>query len=114
MKLNYSHIINREHSIHGKTAFVVGLGPSAKNDIPIINKLRREKEDYVIISCNDYDLMTDMNADYWVHANSVDTIGKNFERYNKKNSILTNYWEISGLTSTDEEQKIIADLEYRQ
>lgn len=34
--------------------------------------------------------------------------------YNKKNSILTNYWDISGLTSTEEEQKIIAEIENRE
>ena len=34
--------------------------------------------------------------------------------YNKKNTILTNYWEVSGLSSTDEEQKIIANIENRE
>ncbi|MEO5777553.1 MAG: hypothetical protein ABIQ27_11650 [Flavobacterium sp.] len=34
--------------------------------------------------------------------------------YNKKNTILTNYWDVSGLTSTDEEQKIIASIENRE
>lgn len=34
--------------------------------------------------------------------------------YNKRNSILTNYWEVSGLQSTKEEQKIIAAIEYRE
>ncbi|HNP33352.1 MAG TPA: hypothetical protein PKN96_08670 [Flavobacterium sp.] len=34
--------------------------------------------------------------------------------YNKKNFILTNYWDVSGLTSTEEEQKIIAELEFRE
>jgi len=34
--------------------------------------------------------------------------------YNKKNSILTNYWDVSGLTATDEEQKIIDNLEFRE
>lgn len=34
--------------------------------------------------------------------------------YNKKNSILTNYWEVSGLTMTEQEQKIISDLEFRE
>lgn len=34
--------------------------------------------------------------------------------YNKKNSILTNYWDVSGLTSTEEEQKIIAEIENRE
>jgi hypothetical protein len=34
--------------------------------------------------------------------------------YNKKNSILTNYWEVSGLTTTAQEQKIIASIENRE
>jgi hypothetical protein len=34
--------------------------------------------------------------------------------YNKKNSILTNYWEVSGLTATDEEQEIIKKIEFRE
>lgn len=34
--------------------------------------------------------------------------------YNKKNTILTNYWEVSGLTATDEEQEIILQIEGRE
>ncbi|WP_264521356.1 hypothetical protein [Flavobacterium sp. N1994] len=34
--------------------------------------------------------------------------------YNKKNSILTNYWEVSGLTATDEEEEIIKKIEFRE
>ncbi len=34
--------------------------------------------------------------------------------YNKKNSILTNYWDVSGLTPTDEEQEIILQVEARE
>lgn len=33
--------------------------------------------------------------------------------YNKKNSILTNYWDVSGLVATEEEEAIIASLEFR-
>lgn len=33
--------------------------------------------------------------------------------FNKKNKILTNYWDISGFTATDEEKAIIASLEYK-
>lgn len=33
--------------------------------------------------------------------------------YNKKNSILTNYWDVSGLTATEEELAIIGSLEFR-
>ncbi|WP_293874095.1 hypothetical protein [Flavobacterium sp.] len=34
--------------------------------------------------------------------------------YNKKNVILNNYWEISGLTTTNEEQEIIAKIEFKE
>lgn len=34
--------------------------------------------------------------------------------YNKKNTILTNYWDVSGLTTTDEEEQIILAIEGRQ
>lgn len=34
--------------------------------------------------------------------------------YNKKNVILNNYWKISGLTTTDEEQDIIAKIEFKK
>jgi hypothetical protein len=33
--------------------------------------------------------------------------------YNIKNSILTNYWDVSGLTPTEEEEAIISSLEFR-
>lgn len=34
--------------------------------------------------------------------------------YNKKNSIITSYWDISGLLATKEEEAIISSLEFRQ
>ncbi|MDQ1165027.1 hypothetical protein [Flavobacterium sp. SORGH_AS_0622] len=33
--------------------------------------------------------------------------------FNKQNKILTNYWDISGFTATDEEKAIIASLEFK-
>lgn len=34
--------------------------------------------------------------------------------YNKKNSILTSYWDISGLSATKEEEAVISSLEFRE
>ena len=34
--------------------------------------------------------------------------------YNKKNTILTNYWDVSGLAATEEEQEIILQIEGRE
>jgi hypothetical protein len=31
--------------------------------------------------------------------------------YNKKNVVLSNYWDVSGITATDEEQEIILKIE---
>jgi hypothetical protein len=33
--------------------------------------------------------------------------------FNKQNKILTNYWDISGFTATDEEKAIVSSLEYK-
>ncbi|KIC03654.1 hypothetical protein OA88_02580 [Flavobacterium sp. JRM] len=33
--------------------------------------------------------------------------------FNKKNKILTNYWDVSGFTATDKEKEIISSLEYK-
>ena len=33
--------------------------------------------------------------------------------FNKKNKILTNYWDISGFTATEQEKAIIASLEFK-
>ena len=52
------------------------------------------------------------NAYYVTYKESE--VFKDKTLYNKKNSILTNYWEVSGLTSTDEEQKIIAEIEFKE
>ncbi len=97
MKLNIPSIIN----IHqGKTAIVVGLGPSAKADIPKITN------EHIVISCNDFDLMTDIKPHYWVHANSVDTIQKNYRRYNSKGATIV-YADSVDLTPKDIVDRIL-------
>tara|TARA_R110000803_G_scaffold209367_1_gene278882 strand:- start:4667 stop:5407 length:741 start_codon:yes stop_codon:yes gene_type:complete len=83
MEISFNDIINKEK---GKIAIVIGLGPSLNLDIEVIKSLNRDK--YVLICCNDYDLMTELVGDYWVHANSLDTIGKNYLRYNLRDSTI--------------------------
>ena len=61
-------LINLEEN---KTAIVCGLGPSLSESIEYITKNR---EDIVLISCNDIDLVTSLSPDYWVFANSVQTV----------------------------------------
>lgn len=82
-ELSFNDIINKEK---GKIAIVVGLGPSLLPDLEKIKKLDLDK--YVIISCNDVDLITDLNFNYWVWANSIDNIEKTYIRLNRKKSTL--------------------------
>ncbi len=84
MRLEFESFINKHED---KTAIVLGLGPSAGVDINRIKYLQ-EQGTHIVICCNDYDLMVDITADYWMHANSVDTLGKNFGRYNAKKSTI--------------------------
>lgn len=64
----------------GKTAFVCGLGPSLSNNIDYIKNNRNE---IVFISCNDIDLFTGLSPDYWVFANSHQTVKYMFDRFQK-------------------------------
>lgn len=71
-------ILNIENN---KTAFVCGLGPSLSESIDFIEKNRK---DIVLISCNDVDLNTNLIPDYWVFANSHQTVVSMKERFNHK------------------------------
>lgn len=64
----------------GKTAVICGLGPSLSESIDWI---KNNENDLVIISCNDVDLLTNLTPNYWVWANSADTIPKLSNRFSK-------------------------------
>ena len=64
IKYNFEEIKNK-HS--DKTAFVCGLGPSFSENIDYI---KTKRDDIILVSCNDIDLLTDLQPDYWVFANS--------------------------------------------
>lgn len=72
---NLTDLINSEES---KIAVVCGLGPSLSESIEYIIKNRK---DIVLISCNDIDLVTNLSPDYWVFANSVQTVSFMNERF---------------------------------
>ena len=61
---NFESIKNKHE---GNTAFVCGLGPSFSENIDFIKTKRNE---IILVSCNDIDLLTDFEPDYWVFANS--------------------------------------------
>lgn len=54
---------------------------------------------------------TNFNRQNFTYSES--DVFKEKSLFNKKNKILTNYWDISGFTATDEEKAIIASLEFK-
>jgi hypothetical protein len=82
MKKSFDDISNKEV---GKIAIVSGLGPSlslALPDITWMNKHARKK--VAFFNCNLFDLMTDLDTDYWIVANSqpIMMIEQAHKRYN--------------------------------
>lgn len=84
-----------------KIGFVCGMGPSLKPYLNHLVKASSDKQSNVFISCNDFDLMTNINADYWVIANSVLTINNFYHRFNKKSNTTIVYAESVDMTDRD-------------
>ena len=92
---------------------------------------RVEGEDYYLLNSNEeitYDqVLKDKTKNIQVRNSFITThfnkqkftykdsdVFKEKTLFNKKNKILTHYWDISGFTATDEEKAIISSLEYEQ
>lgn len=54
---------------------------------------------------------TNFNRQNFTYSES--DVFKEKSLFNKKNKILTNYWDISGFTATDEEKAIVSSLEFK-
>lgn len=66
---------------------------------------RIDKNKKTDIEVRNYFVTTNFSTQSFTHNESE--VFKDKTLHNKKNVILSNYWEVSGLTSTEEEQKII-------
>jgi len=104
MKLN--DIINNEH---GKTAFVCGLGPSLSDTI---DHIKKNRENIILISCNDIDLNTNLNPDYWVFANSVQTFPSMLDRFKKYKDTTIVHSDSVDTTPREWIEKNLIDLKY--
>jgi hypothetical protein len=63
------------------------------------------------IEVKNYFITTNFSTHNFTYKDSE--VFKEKTLYNIKNSILTNYWDVSGLTPTEEEEAIISSLEFR-
>lgn len=64
------------------------------------------------IEVKNYFVTTNFSNNSYTYKDSE--VFKDKTLYNKKNTILTNYWDVSGLAATDEEQEIILQVEGRE
>lgn len=78
--MNHISLIDLIDTQKDKTAFVCGTGPSLKQ---YLNRIKNKSESEILISCNDIDIMTDLVPDYWVFANSIQTIRSMKSRLHK-------------------------------
>jgi hypothetical protein len=111
MELSFDNIINRHK---GQTAYVLGLGPSLEKHF---EHLKKTSNDEVIISCNRWNQMFDLNVKYWLTANAIpeQVISNNYIAYNEKNAVLV-YSDTCDLTDkkTVEELLTVDYLPYDQ
>jgi hypothetical protein len=63
------------------------------------------------IEVKNYFITTNFSTHKFTYKDSE--VFKEKTLYSIKNSILTNYWDVSGLTPTEEEEAIISNLEFR-
>lgn len=101
----YKSMFKSIYRIDGFGYYLVG----SKEEIGFSKVEKKKTTDVEVKNCFIITSFSDKGFTY----NDSDVF-KDKTLYNRKNSILTNYWDISGLTTTDEEQKIINDLEFRE
>jgi len=104
--MTLNDIINNEY---GKTAFICGLGPSLSDTITHITKNRNE---IVLISCNDIDLNTNLKPDYWVFANSSQTFLSMLDRFKKYKDTTIVHSDSVDTTPRELIEKNLSDLKY--
>lgn len=103
--MNHIPLIDLIDSEKDKTAFVCGTGPSLKQHL---NRLMDKSESEILISCNDIDIMTDLVPDYWVFANSIQTIQSMKSRLHKyPNSYVVHADSVDTTPRSWSEQNII-------
>jgi len=84
--LNFDDILNKEK---GKVGLVCGSGGSLREYHELFERLSKtQKDKYCCIAANQWHQKTNLDVDYWVVANSVYTVAKEYNTFNSKNSTL--------------------------
>lgn len=112
--------IERKSSIHSKNitkSIVKVLYRIENSDYYLFNSTEEIAYDIVLkegmkkIQVKNSFVTTNYNKQNFTYKES--DVFKEKTLFNKKNSILSNYWDTSGFTATEEEKKIINELEFK-
>ncbi|MDX6181694.1 hypothetical protein SGQ44_05860 [Flavobacterium sp. Fl-77] len=126
--VEYSIIIKPANLIQIEEETKLGAKNVTRSVIKVTYRI--DGEDYYLLSSNEeiaYDLvLKDKVKNIQVRNNFITTnfnkqnftynesdVFKEKTLFNKKNKVLTKYWDISGFTATDEEKAIIDSLEFK-
>lgn len=126
--IEFSIVIEPANLLQIEEQMKPGSKNITKSNIKVTYRL--DGEDYYLLSSNEeiaYNLIlkdqikkinvrnsfttTHFNRQNFTYKES--DVFKEKSLFNKKNKIMTNYWDISGFTATDEEKAIIAALDYK-
>lgn len=93
-KISFDDIKDKEK---GKIGIICGLGGSLRQYHNEFAELSRtKKEEICFISCNEWNLKTKIDIDYWVIASSIQTIETNVDEFNELNKTLIYAYSADG------------------
>lgn len=96
--------IKVNYRLDGLNYYVLSSNEEIGFDVVLKNKVKN-------VQVRNSFITTNFNKQNFTYKDT--DVFKEKSLFNKKNNILTNYWDISGFTATDEEKKIIEQLEYK-
>jgi hypothetical protein len=100
---------NVKDNYRDKIAIVCGLGPSLSKNIDYI---KNNRDEIIIISCNDVDINTDLIPDFWVFANSIQTLTFMYERFKKNNKSIIVHADSVDSTSREWIESNMSEFNY--
>jgi len=100
MKLQIKDILGKHKN---KPCFIMGLGPSLN---PHLDKLKEYRSKYIMMSCNQWYKLTDVNMHYWMLSNNVNTI-KNLHEVINSRGVPVFYAESVDQTPREEAEKLL-------
>lgn len=108
MKIDLTQVINLEKN---KIGCVCGLGPSLKKYLEQFEYLSKHSNHHIFLSCNEVDEMTKIQVDYWIIANSINTIDKWHTKFNNHPNTTLAYADSVDLTNKNLVDNLL-DIKY--